>query len=63
MRKGAGPDRGAGLHSRGALTVDSLKSRRSGLLPPLGNELLCSCDGSVGLAAQEGGSIENVFLD
>src|SRR5258708_39117674 len=48
---------------RAALTVDFLKSHRSGLLPALGNELLCSCDGSIGLAAQEGGSIENIFLN
>ena len=43
--------------------VDFLNSRRSGLLPTLGSELLWSYDGSVGLAAQEGGDIENVFLD
>jgi hypothetical protein len=61
--KGAGPDGGAGLHPRAALTVDFLKSRRNGLLPALGNEPLCSCDGSVGLAAQESRGIENVFLD
>src|SRR2546421_667599 len=57
------PNRGAGLHPRAALTVDFLKSCRSGLLPALGNELLCYCDGSVGLAAQESRGIENVFLD
>src|ERR1700730_6618420 len=47
-----------------SLDAGLLKSRRSGLLPALGNELLfCSCDGSVGLAAQEGRDIENVFFD
>src|ERR1700726_453546 len=37
---GCGPNRRAELRPRAALTVDFLKSRRSGLLPALGNELL-----------------------
>src|SRR6266550_5615354 len=61
--KGADRTEEQGWHPRAALTVDFLKSCRSGLLPALGNELLCSCDGSVGLAAQESRGIENVFLD
>ena len=46
-----------------ALMVDFLKARRGGLLPALGNELLGSYDGSVGLAVQEGRDIQNIFLD
>jgi hypothetical protein len=46
-----------------SLTAGFLKSRRSGLLLAIGNELLGFYGASVGPAAQESRDIENVFLD